>query len=81
MFCYMTAEAEFDDIFFDLKEQIIGKGLVVEHIGHVGKMLEHTPVAVIGSYNNPERLQLAIATRISEIWTNPIHFSPKFTHS
>ncbi len=48
----MTVEAEFDDVFFDLKEQIIGKGLVVEHIGHVGKMLERTSVAVIGSNNN-----------------------------
>ena len=44
-----TVEAEFDDVFFDLKEQIIGLGLVIEHIGHIDKMLERTALVVTGS--------------------------------
>ena len=44
-----TVEAEFDDVFFDLKEAVIGSGLVIEHIGHVGKMLERTASAVTGN--------------------------------
>jgi hypothetical protein len=44
-----TIEADFEDVFFDLKEQVIGLGLGVEHIGHIDKMLERTALAVTGS--------------------------------
>lgn len=41
-----TVEAEFEDIWFDLKDAIINAGLVIEHVGHVGKMLERTAEVV-----------------------------------
>jgi hypothetical protein len=44
-----TIEADFEDVFFDLKEQVIGLGLRIEHIGHIDKMLERTALAVTGS--------------------------------
>ena len=64
-----TVEADFDDVLFDLKQQIIGLGLVIEHIGHIDKMLERTALAVTGSedlgdntYEHAKYLQFCSAT-------------------
>lgn len=43
-----TVEAEFEDIFADLEDAIVNAGLVVEHTGHIGRMLERTSGAVDG---------------------------------
>lgn len=44
-----TVEADFEDVFFDLQESVINSGLGVEYVGHVGKMLDRTSLAVTGS--------------------------------
>jgi hypothetical protein len=50
-----TVEAEFEDVFFDLQEAIINTGLGIEHIGHVGKMLDRTAIAVTGTDDKSEQ--------------------------
>jgi hypothetical protein len=47
-----SVEADFEDVFFDLQQAVIGMGLVVEHVGHVGKMLERTAATITGSTDN-----------------------------
>lgn len=68
-----TVEADFEDVFFDLKEQIIGLGLVIEHIGHIDKMLNRTALVVKGSddlgdntYKHAKYLQFCSATLTHE---------------
>ena len=41
-----TVEAEFEDVFFDLQQSVISKGLKIVYTGHVGKMLARTADAV-----------------------------------
>ncbi len=44
-----TVEGEFEDVFFDLQDNIINLGLVIERTGDIGQMLERTAKAVTGS--------------------------------
>ncbi|MEY8839868.1 DUF302 domain-containing protein, partial [Cribrihabitans sp. XS_ASV171] len=41
-----TTDDSFGDVSFALENAIIGKGLVVDHVSHVGEMLERTRVDV-----------------------------------
>lgn len=43
-----TVEGEFEDVFFDLQDNIVNLGLVVERTGDIGAMLERTSKAVTG---------------------------------
>lgn len=42
---HVTKTGHFEDVFQDLKDAIINRGLVIDYVGHVGKMLERTSVA------------------------------------
>ena len=71
-----TVEADFEEVFFDLQEAVIGRGLVIEHVGHVGKMLIRTSQAVTGStdiekqtYNFAKYLQFC-SSRLTHKATN-----------
>jgi hypothetical protein len=44
-----TVEGEFEDVFFDLQDNIINLGLVVERTGDIGQMLDRTAKAVTGT--------------------------------
>lgn len=44
-----TVEGEFEDVFFDLQDNIINLGLVVERTGDIAQMLERTSKAVTGT--------------------------------
>ena len=44
-----TVEGEFEDVFFDLQDNIVNLGLVVERTGDIGQMLERTAKAVTGT--------------------------------
>ena len=39
-------KGSFEDVAFDLEAAIIGRGLVVDHVSHVGEMLNRTAVDV-----------------------------------
>ena len=41
--------SDFDTALFGLENAIVNRGLVIDHIGHVGKMLERTSKATSGS--------------------------------
>jgi len=41
MVTYTTSES-FDDVAFGIESAIVGAGLVVDHVSHVGEMLERT---------------------------------------
>jgi hypothetical protein len=41
-FITRTVEGNFDDIAFGVESAIVGRGLVVDHVSHVGDMLERT---------------------------------------
>lgn len=59
-------DAEYEDVWADLEDAIVNKGLVVEHVGHIAKMLERTADAVGGGsdklvYQNSNYLQFCSA--------------------
>ncbi len=37
-----SVEGTFDDVMFDLRNTIVNKGLVIDYVGHLDKMLERT---------------------------------------
>ena len=42
---YYTAQAVFEDVLQDVKDEIINRGLVIDFVGHVDTMLERTSSA------------------------------------
>lgn len=42
-------DGSFEDAVFDVREAIVGKGLVIDYVSHVGKMLKRTKGDVGGS--------------------------------
>ena len=40
-----TVEANFAQVFQDLQDEVVNKGLVIDYIGHVDTMLERTSEA------------------------------------
>lgn len=40
-----TAQASFEDVFQDVQDEIINRGLVIDFVGHVDSMLERTSAA------------------------------------
>ncbi len=51
-----TVAGEFDDVFGDLQDAVINRGLVIDYVGDVGKMLERTADAARGSGSKPPYL-------------------------
>jgi len=45
-FITTTADASFDDVAFAVESAIVGKGLVIDSVSHVGDMLERTKADV-----------------------------------
>jgi uncharacterized protein (DUF302 family) len=45
-FITTTAEGSFDDVAFAVESAIVGKGLVIDSVSHVGDMLERTKADV-----------------------------------
>ncbi|WP_323040061.1 DUF302 domain-containing protein [Gemmobacter sp.] len=48
-FITRTVEGDFDDIAFAVESAIVGKGLVIDSVSHVGDMLERTKADVGGT--------------------------------
>lgn len=48
-FITRTVEGSFDDIAFAVESAIVGKGLVIDSVSHVGEMLERTKADVGGA--------------------------------
>lgn len=48
-FITRTVEGDFDDIAFAVESAIVGKGLVIDSVSHVGDMLERTRADVGGT--------------------------------
>lgn len=48
-FITRTVEGDFDDIAFAVESAIVGKGLVIDSVSHVGDMLERTKTDVGGT--------------------------------
>ena len=44
-----TVEGSFDDIAFAVETAIVGRGLVIDYVSHVGEMLERTKADVGGT--------------------------------
>ncbi len=44
-----TVTGDFDEVFADLQDLVINRGLVIDYVGHVDKMLERTAEAAKGS--------------------------------
>ncbi|MGI9513157.1 MAG: DUF302 domain-containing protein [Anderseniella sp.] len=44
-----TAAGNFDDVFSDLQDAVVNRGLVIDYVGDVGKMLERTADAAKGT--------------------------------
>ena len=44
-----TVKGDFDEVFGDLQDAVINRGLVIDYVGDVGKMLERTADAAKGS--------------------------------
>lgn len=44
-----TVAGNFDEVFADLQDAVINRGLVIDYVGDVGKMLERTADAAKGS--------------------------------
>ena len=66
-----TATGDFDDVFADLQDAVINRGLVIDYVGDVGKMLERTADAAKGSdtkapYLNARYLQFCSAVLTHE---------------
>ncbi len=64
-----TVTGDFDEVFGDLQDAVINRGLVIDYVGDVGKMLERTADAAKGSdakapYLNARYMQFcsAVAT-------------------
>ncbi len=51
-----TVAGEFDGVFGDLQDAVINRGLVIDYVGDVGKMLERTADAAKGPDNKPPYL-------------------------
>jgi uncharacterized protein (DUF302 family) len=44
-----TVDGSFDDVAFAVESAIVGRGLVIDHVSHVGEMLERTKADVGGT--------------------------------
>ncbi|MGG7567631.1 DUF302 domain-containing protein [Rhodovulum sp. DZ06] len=62
---WVLEDAAFDDVAFDLKLAVEGRGLVVDHISHVGEMLNRTAAdvgATMQVYDHAQVIQFCSAT-------------------
>lgn len=59
----VTSDSPFEQVMADLEDAIVNRGLVVDHRGRVGEMLERTAADVGGTrlYRNAEFLQFCSA--------------------
>ena len=48
-----TIAGDFDEVFSDLQDAVINRGLVIDYVGDVGKMLERTADAARGADAKP----------------------------
>ena len=58
-----SLKGSFDDVFFELSDAVVNKGLVIDFTGHVGSMLSRTSDAVGAKspYRNAKYLQFCSA--------------------
>ncbi len=73
-----TVTGDFDDVFADLQDAVINRGLVIDYVGDVGKMLERTADAAKGSdtkapYLNARYLQFCSAVLTHEAVGADVH--------
>ncbi|WP_108883225.1 DUF302 domain-containing protein [Anderseniella sp. Alg231-50] len=66
-----TVTGDFDEVFGDLQDAVINRGLVIDYVGDVGKMLERTAEAAKGTasavpYLNARYLQFCSAVLTHE---------------
>ncbi|MEM7635248.1 MAG: DUF302 domain-containing protein [Pseudomonadota bacterium] len=73
-----TVTGDFDEVFGDLQDAVINRGLVIDYVGDVGKMLERTAEAATGSdtaapYLNARYLQFCSAAITHEAVGADVH--------
>lgn len=51
-----TITGDFDEVFTDLQDAVVNRGLVIDYVGDVGKMLERTADAAMGPDAKPPYL-------------------------
>ena len=73
-----TVTGDFDEVFGDLQDAVINRGLVIDYVGDVGKMLERTAEAAKGSdtkapYLNARYLQFCSAVLTHEAVGADVH--------
>ena len=73
-----TVKGDFDEVFGDLQDAVINRGLVIDYVGDVGKMLERTANAAKGSdakvpYLNARYLQFCSAVITHEAVEADVH--------
>ena len=72
-----TVPGEFEEVFGDLQDAVINRGLVIDYVGDVGKMLERTAEAAKGDtkvpYLNARYLQFCSAVLTHEATDADVH--------
>ena len=73
-----TVTGDFDEVFGDLQDAVINRGLVIDYVGDVGKMLERTADAAKGAdakapYLNARYLQFCSAVLTHEAVGVDVH--------
>ena len=73
-----TVTGDFDEVFADLQDAVINRGLVIDYVGDVGKMLERTADAAKGSdttvpYLNARYLQFCSAVLTHQAVDADVH--------
>lgn len=73
-----TITGDFDEVFGDLQDAVINRGLVIDYVGDVGKMLERTAEAAKGSdarvpYLNARYLQFCSAALTHQATDADVH--------
>ena len=73
-----TVTGDFDEVFGDLQDAVINRGLVIDYVGDVGKMLERTAEAATDSdtatpYLNARYLQFCSAAITHEAVGADVH--------
>jgi len=73
-----SVTGDFDEVFGDLQDAVINRGLVIDYVGDVGKMLDRTAEAAKGSdskapYLNARYLQFCSAVLTHEAVGADVH--------
>ena len=73
-----TVTGDFDEVFADLQDAVVNRGLVIDYVGDVGKMLDRTAEAAKGSdtkapYLNARYLQFCSAALTHQAVDADVH--------